>query len=368
MLTTEGRCELPGTPRSTYYYKPKPKGPAVDERREAAMRAIGDIRLEMPFAGARKISKELERMGFPYGGHATKALMDEMNVRPVYPKPNLSRPRKGAKEHPYLLKNKKILLSNQVWATDITHVPIGKTHMCLVAVIDRYSRYIAGWRLLDDMGAAGAVACMRDAIGAHGAPAIASSDQGSAYSSAAYGQLLKDAHVLQSMDGCVHGERLGRRQQDVASLGAALRERRVQDVGAAARQREQEPYDERGVRVGHVDVHVRQHGLLAVLADKRDLGVWHRQPGQRARDAVRVRELLGVDVARLPGIRPFEPDEPVHDVRRLLEPCDDIRRLDVGSAFERAIGIADVLQLQLACGRQRHDVREFAYGVHVHAD
>ena len=100
MLTIERQCELLGIPRSTYYYKPKPKGPAVDERREAAMRAIDDIHLEMPFAGARKISKELKRTGFPYGRHATKALMDEMNVRPVYPKPNLSRPRKGRRSTP----------------------------------------------------------------------------------------------------------------------------------------------------------------------------------------------------------------------------------------------------------------------------
>lgn len=143
------------------------------------MRAIDDNRLEMPFAGARKISKGLKGTGFPCGRHATKALMDEMNVRPVYPKPNLSRPRKGAKKHPYLLKNKKILFPNRVWATDITYAPIGKTRMHLVAFIDWYSRYIVGWRLLDDMAAPGVVAC----------------------SSAAYEQLLKDAHVLQGMDG-----------------------------------------------------------------------------------------------------------------------------------------------------------------------
>lgn len=128
--------------------------------REAAMRAIDDILLEMPFAGARKISRELRKMGFPYGGHATKALMDEMNVHPVYPKPNLSRPGKGARKRPYLLKGKKIPFPNQVWATDITYIPIGRTHMYLVAVIDRFSRYIVGWRLLDDMGAAVVVACI----------------------------------------------------------------------------------------------------------------------------------------------------------------------------------------------------------------
>ena len=160
MLATERQCELPGIPRSTYYHKPKQRDPAADEAREAAMRAIDGIHLEMPFAGARKISKELKKMGFPYGRRATKALMDEMNVHPVYPKPNLSRPGKGAKRHPYLLKGKKIPFPDQVWAADMTYIPIGRTRMYLVAAIDWFSRYIVGWRLLDDMGAAGVVACI----------------------------------------------------------------------------------------------------------------------------------------------------------------------------------------------------------------
>jgi len=182
-------------------HPPEFKGPAVDERREAAMRAVDDIRLGMPFAGARKISKGLKRVGFPHGRHATKALMGEMNVRPAYPKPNLPRPGKGAKKHPCLLKNKKTLFPNQAWATDVTYVPIGKTRMHLVAAIGWYGRHIVGWRLLDDMAAPGVVARMRDAIEAHGAPAIANSGQGSVCSSAAYEQLLKDAHALQGMDG-----------------------------------------------------------------------------------------------------------------------------------------------------------------------
>ena len=201
MLTIERQCELLGIPRSTYYYKPKPKDPAIDEAREAAMRAIDDIHLEMPFAGARKISGELKKMGFPYGRRAAKALMDEMSVRPVHPKPDLPRPGKGARKHPCLLKGKKILFPNQVWAADMTCIPIGRARMRLVAVTGWFSRYIVGWRLLDDMGAAGVVACMRDAIEAHGAPAIANSDQGSVYNSAAYEQLLRDNCIMQSMDG-----------------------------------------------------------------------------------------------------------------------------------------------------------------------
>ena len=200
-MTVERQCELLALPRSTRYYKPKEKDPEVDERREAAMRAIDDIHLEMPYAGARKISRELKKMGFDLGRCATKTLMDEMNVHPLYPKPNLSKPAKGALKHPYLLKNKAIRFPNQVWATDITYVPIGRTHMYLIAIIDWFSRYIVGWKLVDDMGAANVVDCMRRAFDEHGEPAIANSDQGSVFTSNEYEKLLESRHVMQSMDG-----------------------------------------------------------------------------------------------------------------------------------------------------------------------
>lgn len=92
------------------------------------------------------------------------------NVRAVYPKPNLSKPAKRAAKHPYLLKNKAIAFSNQVWSVDITYVPVGRSHMYLTCIIDWYSRYVVGWRLASDMGAAGVCECMRRALDEHGEP------------------------------------------------------------------------------------------------------------------------------------------------------------------------------------------------------
>lgn len=122
------------------------------------MRVIDEARLEMPYAGARKIRAELcRRTGgeVDVSRRCVAGLMEEMNVRPVYPKPNLSKPAKKAPRHPYLLKNKPIRFPNQVWSIDITYIPIGRTHMYLTCAIDWCSRLVVAWRLADDVGAAG---------------------------------------------------------------------------------------------------------------------------------------------------------------------------------------------------------------------
>lgn len=168
------------------------------------MRIIDEVHLEMPYAGARKISRELSRRTngrIDVGRRATAAIMEEMNVRPLYPKPNLSKPAKASLKHPYLLKNKAIRFPNQVWSVDITYIPIGRTHMYLTCVIDWFSRYVVGWRLADDMGADGVCRCVAEAMDGRGEPAIINSDQGSVFTSAQYEGLLEGRRVLQSMDG-----------------------------------------------------------------------------------------------------------------------------------------------------------------------
>ena len=168
------------------------------------MRVVDEARLEMPYAGCRKIREELRRRtegGVDVSRRCVAGLMEEMNVRPVYPKPNLSKPAKRALRHPYLLKNKAILFPSQVWSIDIAYVPIGRSHMYLTCVIDWCSRYVVGWRLASDMGAAGVCECVSRAFDEHGEPAIVNSDQGSVFSSAEYEGLLASRHVLQSMDG-----------------------------------------------------------------------------------------------------------------------------------------------------------------------
>ena len=197
------QLELLHIPRSSYYYKPRRRRRSLEgEERERAMRVVDEAHLEMPYAGCRKIREELGRRtegGIAVSRRCVAGLMEEMNVRPVCPEPNPSRPARKAPGHPYLLKNKAILFPNQVRSIDITYVPIGRTHMYPTCVIDRYSRLVVAWRLADDMGAAGV--CVEGGFAAHGTPAILNSDQGSAFNSAAYEGLLAGNGVRQSMDG-----------------------------------------------------------------------------------------------------------------------------------------------------------------------
>jgi putative transposase len=200
------RCELLGVPRSTLYYKPRKKtkdplrGLSAEEK-EKRMAEIDRIHSKMPATGARKMAKELTRKGMPTTRWGATALMEAMNIRCVYPRPNLSRPSKGHPKFPYLLKDKRIWLPNQVWAIDITYVPFKGGHMYLTAVIDWHSRLILGWSLADSLDNAPVLACAKEAFERYGIPACMNSDQGSHFTSKAYVKLLSGLGIAQSMDG-----------------------------------------------------------------------------------------------------------------------------------------------------------------------
>ena len=121
--------------------------------------------------------------------------------RQVYPKPNLSKSGKGHRKFPYLLRNKLIFEPNQVWAIDITYIPMGKRHMYLTAVIDWHSRYIVGWKLSDTLATMAVIEALQSAIKKHGSPSIINSDQGSQFTSNEYSKFLAENGIRQSMDG-----------------------------------------------------------------------------------------------------------------------------------------------------------------------
>jgi putative transposase len=127
--------------------------------------------------------------------------MDEMGIYAVYPKPNLSKPGKGHKKFPYLLKNKNIFLPNQVWAVDITYIKMGKKHMYMTAIIDWCSRFIVGWALSDTLETAPVIEALKQAVETYGYPAIINSDQGSQFTSDDYTEYLRQNGIQQSMDG-----------------------------------------------------------------------------------------------------------------------------------------------------------------------
>ncbi len=195
------QCELLGLPRSKVYYKPVQPSPEEKEWREQVMARLDYWHTMMPYIGTRKLAKQLQKDGFQVGRKLVRRLMEEMGIYTVYPKANLSK--RDFKESivPYLLKNKDVFLPNQVWSIDITYIKMRHGHMYLTALIDWHSRMIVGWDLSDTLDTAYVLQAVRDAVTAHGSPAILNSDQGSQFTSGEYKALLKELHITQSMDG-----------------------------------------------------------------------------------------------------------------------------------------------------------------------
>jgi putative transposase len=183
------------------YYEPK-KPSAEDLKREEQIKKRLDYwHTKSPCSGVRKLKRLLrEHDNLAVGRKLIKRYMDEMGIYAIYPKPRLSKPEKGQKL-PYLLRNMNIFLPNQVWAIDITYIPMAHGHMYLTAIIDWYSRFIVGWELSDTLDTAPVLEAVRRAITQHGCPGIINSDQGSQFTSEAYMGYLRERSIRQSMDG-----------------------------------------------------------------------------------------------------------------------------------------------------------------------
>jgi putative transposase len=201
-LPVKKQCELLGIHRSKVYYaavQPKKEDLELEEHIKSRIDYWHTLYCYM---GVRRIKKKLNREdGIKIGRKLVKRYMEEIGIYCVYPKPNLSKRGRESKVFPYLLRNKDIFMSNQVWAIDITYIPMGKSHVYLTAVIDWYSRFIVGWELSDTLEVAPLIAAVKRAVQTHGIPAIINSDQGSQFSSVEYINLLKSQKIRQSMDG-----------------------------------------------------------------------------------------------------------------------------------------------------------------------
>jgi len=202
-LTVKRQCELLGINRTSHYYEPKKPGKEAVLREEYIKSRLDYWHTLYCWMGSRTLLKKLRQdddiKGI--GRQLIRRYMQEMGIFCVYPKPNLSKPGKGHKKFPYLLRNKNIWLPNQVWAIDITYISIGHTHMYLTAIIDWYSRFIVGWALSDTLETAPVLEAVEQAIKTHGIPSIINSDQGSQFTSGEYIDLLRGYGIRQSMDG-----------------------------------------------------------------------------------------------------------------------------------------------------------------------
>ena len=191
------QCRLLGLARSTVYYRPEPTSPED----LALMRRIDELHLENPFAGSRMLRDMLKLEGHQIGRKRVSRLMKKMRIEALYRKPNLSRRHVAHPIYPYLLRHVVIDRPNQVWATDITYIPMRRGFVYLIAVIDWYSRKVLSWRLSNTLTTDFCLDAVREAITRYGRPDIFNTDQGSQFTSYEFTQLLKDNEIRISMDG-----------------------------------------------------------------------------------------------------------------------------------------------------------------------
>ena len=185
------QCALLGLPHSTCYYQPA--GESAENL--ALMRSIDEAYLATPFYGSRKLAVVLK-----VNRKRVQRLMRVMGLEAIYQKRRTTRPAAGHKIYPYLLRNLAITRPNQVWASDITYIPLRHGFLYLVAVMDWYSRYVLAWRLSNTLEGSFCIEALQAAL-CVGRPEIFNSDQGSQFTSAAFTSRLAEAGVAISMDG-----------------------------------------------------------------------------------------------------------------------------------------------------------------------
>lgn len=195
-LSIRKQCRLLSVPRSEYYYRPMAPSPLNGE----LMNQIHEIWTRTPFYGYRRITAELKRQGYPVNRKRIQRLMNLMNLQALYPKPNTSRAHQRHVKYPYLLHGMEITRPDQVWATDITYIPMERGFLYLMALIDLYSRYIVSWNLSISLEAENCVAMLETALD-RSQPEILNSDQGSQFTSDAWIETLKKNGIQISMDG-----------------------------------------------------------------------------------------------------------------------------------------------------------------------
>ena len=183
--------------RSSLYYEPQP----VPEADLAIMRRVDALHLDYPFAGSRMLRDLLRSEGVIIGREKVRTMMRRMCIEALYRRPNTSKPCPGHKIYPYLLRGLAVERANQVWAMDITYIPIARGFVHLAAVVDWFSRRVLAWRISITMEVDFCLDAVEEALARHGKPAIFNTDQGSQFTSAAFTDLLLDNGIAISMDG-----------------------------------------------------------------------------------------------------------------------------------------------------------------------
>ena len=190
-LSIRRQCALLGVARSGVYRAPRP----ANDNDLALMRRIDELYTAWPFLGSRRMMALLRAEGHGINRKRVQRLMRQMGIAALGPKPRTSKPMPGHKIFPYLLRNLVIDRPNQVWAADITYVPIGRGFLYLVAIIDWARRAVLAWRLSNTMDVGFCLAALEEALARFGRPEIFNTDQGSQFTSGDFTGILAAAGI-----------------------------------------------------------------------------------------------------------------------------------------------------------------------------
>ncbi len=196
-LSITRQAKTIGISRSSIYYLPKP----VSKHDLLLMKQIDRLHLEFPFAGSRMLRDMLRLKGVKVGRKRVRTLMRKMGVEALYRKPRTTQRNPEHKVYPYLLRNLSIVRPNQVWAMDITYIPMKRGFVYLAVVLDWYTRKVLTHRVSITMDRQFCIDALEGAIQRYGTPEIMNTDQGSQFTSLSFIQTLKDHNINVSMDG-----------------------------------------------------------------------------------------------------------------------------------------------------------------------
>src|SRR3981081_4672451 len=196
-LSITKQAEVLKISRGSVYYLPRP----VSSADLAIIRHRVRLDLGYPFAGSRMLRGLLALQGCKIGRRHVKTLMRRMGIEALYRRPRTTKPEPGHKIYPYLLRGIEITRPNQVWAMDITYIPMARGFVYLAVVLDWFSRRVLSWRVSITMEAAFCVETLEDALARHGKPDIFNTDQGSQFTGAAFTGVLAGNGIAISMDG-----------------------------------------------------------------------------------------------------------------------------------------------------------------------
>jgi putative transposase len=196
-ISVRNQCKLTGVNRSNVYYK------HVGESEENLqfMRLMDEHYLDHPTYGVLQMQDFLLLLGFVVNVKRVRRLLRKMGLMAIYPKRNLSKLGSAKYIRQYLLRGLKAERPNQVWAVDITYIPMAGGFMYLTAIIDLYSRYVVGWDVFNTLAAENTLEVFKQAVRNHGKPGIINSDQGSQFTCALWTEYVEKEGVTISMDG-----------------------------------------------------------------------------------------------------------------------------------------------------------------------